>query len=172
MCNGMTIYRTLESPGSRGASAGGGGGGSSGTRKSPVSAPILDCSSSKLSLFSSPKKTPTQGKHLLKAVGHGDDRAAAAVVVVGVLPGSAVASVDSTSTSPRSVEAAAASVASSGVVHTVPPWKGLERSVSLPDPGSTEEPLELTTKVVKERQKEKEYERFMSSRRPTSAFTA
>lgn len=176
MCNGMTIYRTLESPGSRSASAGGsgsssggsgGGGGSSGTRKSPVSAPILDCSSSKLSLFSSPK-TPTQGKHRLKAVGHGDH---AAAVVVGVLPGSAVASVDSTSTSPRSVEAAAAATNNS-VVYTVPPWKGLERSVSLPGPGSTEEPLELTTKVVKERQKEKEYERFMSSRRPTSAFTA
>lgn len=163
MCNGMTIYRTLESPGSRSPRRTSSGGGNNSRRSSPVSAPVV--SDSPMSLLGRPSscKSPSlpQGKCRRKS------NSSAPAGVEPKVPGGdtvVIVSVDSTSTSPRSVATTVSSSGDNGLFTVMTPWKGHERVISLPEP--VEEPLELTTKEVKERQKEREYAKLMSNQRP------
>lgn len=176
MCNGMTIYRTLESPGSRSPRrTSGGGGGSSSRKSSPVSAPaVVDCPLTLLSRASSCKSpSPPQGKCRRKS------NSSTPVLSTGMEPKSvvvtggdpvAVVSVDSTSTSPRT-PATTVSLSNDNGLFVMTPWKVHERSSVSVAASGVEEPLELTTKEVKERQKEREYAKLMSNLRPPSAFT-
>lgn len=172
MCNGITLYRTLESPGSR--SRGLGGVEESGTVKS-FSSSTSSSSTSAVLLEPGPavptaSKTASHGKSRRRSIGPSSrsNTGGLAAVLIGGEP-SAVVRVDSTSTSPRSASVRARGPSEDAVVSS---WKGLGRSVSLPDhPDCMDAPLELTTRVVKERQKEREFEKLISTLRPHSAFT-